>query len=209
MVYEDPRHLFLLASSRKYPHVLYGYHGKNIEAPIEWQQAACSILKMGHLVKSIEEDSQDIDDYAQLGFFLEMQGQSLDDLYHYDWENPGLLPESESAQRAFVKISTFFHKLKESMVFDKDKGCLVFNSGDGVQVDIVEIKARLKSPQSMFTKLGKNVEGEAYDIRDILAITFILKSMDDTLKLFHALQKNVLYASGEHSLSFNNTDTFR
>jgi uncharacterized protein (TIGR04562 family) len=189
MVYEDPRHLFLLASSRKYPHVLYGYHGKNIEAPIEWQQAACSILKMGHLVKSIEEDSQDIDDYAQLGFFLEMQGQSLDDLYYYDWENPGLLPESESAQRAFVKISTFFHKLKESMVFNKDKGCLVFNSGDGVQVDIVEIKARLKSPQSMFTKLGKNVEGEAYDIRDILAITFILKSMDDTLKLFHALQK--------------------
>jgi uncharacterized protein (TIGR04562 family) len=33
------------------------------------------------------------------------------------------------------------------------------------------------------------VEGEAYDIRDILAITFILKSADDTLKLFHALQK--------------------
>jgi uncharacterized protein (TIGR04562 family) len=33
------------------------------------------------------------------------------------------------------------------------------------------------------------VEGEAYDIRDILAITFILKSRDDTLKLFHALQK--------------------
>ena len=189
MIYEDPRHLFLLASSRKYPHVLYGYQGKRMEVSAEWQQAACSILKMGHLVKSIEEDSQDIDDYAQLGFFLEMQGQSLDDLYYYDWENPGLLPESESAQRAFVKISTFFHKLKESMVFDKNKACLVFNSGDGVEVDIVEIKARLKSPQSMFTKLGKNVEGEAYDIRDILAITFILKSMDDTLKLFHALQK--------------------
>ena len=102
---------------------------------------------------------------------------------------PDILPESESAQRAFVKISTFFHKLKESMTFDKEKGCLVFNSGDGVEVDIVEIKARLKSPQSMFTKLGKNEEGEAYDIRDILAITFILKSMDDTLKLFHALQK--------------------
>jgi hypothetical protein len=33
------------------------------------------------------------------------------------------------------------------------------------------------------------VEGEAYDILDILAITFILKSMDDTLKLVHALQK--------------------
>lgn len=58
-----------------------------------------------------------------------------------------------------------------------------------MSVDIVEIKARLKSPESMFTKLGKDIEGEAYDIRDILAITFILRSMDDTLKLFHALQK--------------------
>ncbi len=188
-VNEDPRHLFLLASSRKYPHVFYGYKGFNMEVPAAWQRTACSVLKMGHLIKSIEEDSQDIDDYAQLGFFLEIQGQSLDDLYNYDWENPGHIPESESAQRAFVKISTFFHKLKESMTFDAKKGCLVFNSGDGVEVDIVEIKARLKSPESMVSKLGKDVEGEAYDIRDILAITFILKSRDDTLKLFHALQK--------------------
>ncbi len=58
-----------------------------------------------------------------------------------------------------------------------------------MDVDVAEIKARLKSPESMVIKLGKDVEGEAYDIRDILAITFILKSMDDTLKLFHALQK--------------------
>jgi uncharacterized protein (TIGR04562 family) len=56
-------------------------------------------------------------------------------------------------------------------------------------VNIIEVKARLKSPESMFTKLGKNIEGEAYDIRDILAITFLLKSRDDTLTLFHALQK--------------------
>lgn len=189
IVDEDPRHLFLLASSRKYPHVFYGYKGLNREVPVEWQQAACSILKTGHLIKSIEEDSQDIDDYAQLGFFLEMQGQGLDDLYNYDWENPGHLPASESAQRAFVKISTFFHKLKESLRFDTKKGCLVFNSGDGVEVDIIEIKARVKSLESMVAKLGKDVEGEAYDIRDILAITFILKSRDDTLKLFHALQK--------------------
>lgn len=189
IVAEDPRHLFLLASSRKYPHIFFGYKGNKTEVPVDWQQAACSILKMGHLIKAIEEDSQDIDDYAQLGFFLEMQGQSLDDLYYYDWENPGILPERESALRAFVKISTFFHKLKESMTFDKEKACLIFNSGDGVDVEIAEIKARLKSPQSMFAKLGKNEEGEAYDIRDILAITFILKSMDDTLKLFHALQK--------------------
>ena len=189
IVNEDPRHLFLLASSRKYPDVFYGYKGKNMQVPVEWQQIACSILRMGHLIKSIEEDSQDINDYAQLGFFLEMEGQGLHDLYNYNWENPGRLPEDESAQRAFVKISTFFHKLKESMTFDTEKGCLVFNSGDGVEVDIIDIKARLKSPESMFTKLGKDVEGEAYDIRDILAITFILKSRDETLTLFHALQK--------------------
>ena len=110
-----------------------------MDLPVAWQEAACSILKMAHLIKSIEEDSQDIDDYAELGFFLEMQGQSLDDLYQYDWVNPRYLPESESAQRAFVKISTFFHKLKESMTFDAKKSCQVFNSGDGVEVDIIEI----------------------------------------------------------------------
>ena len=189
IVDEDPRHLFLLASSRKYPHVFRGYRRKTMDVPVPWQQAACSLLKMAHLIKSIEEDSQDIDDYAQLGSFIEMEDMSLHDLYHYDWENPGRLPESESARRAFVKISTFFHKLKESMTFDTERGCLCFDSGDGVEVDIVEIKARLKSPESMVTKLGKDLEGEAYDIRDILAITFILRSRDDTLKLFHALQK--------------------
>jgi uncharacterized protein (TIGR04562 family) len=189
IVSEDPRHLFLLASSRRYPHVFHGYKGSDLDIPAAWQQIACSMLKMGHLIKSVEEDSQDINDYAQLGFFLEAQGQSLDDLYRYGWDNPKHIPDNEPAQRAFVKVSTFFHKLKESLTFDESKGCLVFNSGDGVSVDIVEIKARLKSPESMFTKLGKDVEGEAYDIRDIVAITFILKSMDDTLKLFHALQK--------------------
>jgi uncharacterized protein (TIGR04562 family) len=189
VVGEDPRHLFLLASSGKYPHVFCGYEGKEMDVPATWQRAACAMLKMGHLIKSIEEDSQDIDDYAQLGLFLESQGQRLDDLYYYNWENPGHLPENESVLRAFVKISTFFHKLKESLAFDTGKGCLVFNSGDGVEVDIAAVRARLKSPQSMVTKLGKDVEGEAYDIRDILAITFILKSRDDTLKLFHALQK--------------------
>jgi uncharacterized protein (TIGR04562 family) len=188
IVGEDPRHLFLLASSRRYTGVFHGYKS-GLDVPAAWQQIACSMLKMGHLIKSVEEDSQDINDYARLGFFLESQGQSLDDLYRYGWEHPGHIPDNEPAQRAFVKVSTFFHKLKESLTFDGSKGCLVFNSGDGVSVDIVEIKARLKSPESMFTKLGKDVEGEAYDIRDILAITFILKSMDDTLTLFHALQK--------------------
>ena len=189
MVSEDPRHLFLLASSRRYSGVFHGYGSGRTEIPGAWQQIACSMLKMGHLIKSVEEDSQDINDYAQLGFFLEAQGQSLDDLYRYHWDNPQHIPDNEPAQRAFVKVSTFFHKLKESLRFDELKGCFVFDSGDGVSVDVVEIKARLKSPESMFTKLGKDVEGEAYDIRDILAITFILKSMDDTLTLFHALQK--------------------
>ncbi|MGE5808084.1 MAG: hypothetical protein ACM32I_03060 [Nitrospirota bacterium] len=189
IVDEDPRHLFLLASSRKYPHSFSGYQGGSLDVPPSWQQAACSLLKMCHLIKSVEEDSQDINDYAQLGFFLETRGQSLDDLYHYDWEHPAHIPRTEPARRAFVKISLFFHRLRESIAYDQAKGCLVFNSGDGVEVDIAEIRARLKSPESMVTKLGKDVEGEAYDIRDILAITFILKDRDDTLKLFHALQK--------------------
>lgn len=189
LVTEDPRHLFLLASSAKYPTVFHGYQGNNRDIPPAWQQMACALLKMCHLIKSIEEDSQDINDYAQLGFFLAAQGQNLDALYQYDWEHPIHLPESEPAQLAFVKISTFFHKLKQFISLDADKDCLVFNSGDGIEVDIADIKARIKSPESLFTKLGKDVEGEAYDIRDILAITFILKEKDDTLKLFHALQK--------------------
>jgi uncharacterized protein (TIGR04562 family) len=160
-----------------------------MKIPHEWQQTACSMLKMGYLIKSIEEESQDINDYAQLGFFLETENQSLDDLFNYDWENPKHIPASESAQNAFVKISMFFHKLKESITFDDQQNWFVFDSGDGVRVNIVDIKARLKSPESMVTKLGKDLEGEAYDIRDILAITFILRDKDDTLKLFHALQK--------------------
>ncbi len=206
IISKDPRNLFLLASAKKYPHVFDGYEGRDLQIPAQWQQTACSILKMAHLIKSIEEDSQDVNDYAQLGLFLEIQGQNLDDLYHYDWQNPKHLPESESAKRAFVKISTFFHKLQESVRFDRGKNCIVFNSGDGVEVDIVEIKSRLKSPESMFTKLGKDVEGEAHDIRDILAITFILKSRDETLKLFHALQKRGVILQ-ENTLSSSITQT--
>jgi uncharacterized protein (TIGR04562 family) len=107
---------------------------------------------------------------------------------------------------AFVKISSFFHKLKESITFDDHQNWLVFDSGDGVRVNIIEIKARLKSPESMVTKLGKDLEGEAYDIRDILAITFILKDRDDTLKLFHALQKKgVILQENTNSQSITQT----
>jgi uncharacterized protein (TIGR04562 family) len=203
---KDPRHLFLLASSGKYPTVFHGYQGKNMDVPLEWQQTACSMLKMGYLIKSIEEESQDINDYAQLGFFLKAENQSLDDLFNYDWENPKHIPASESVQNSFVKISSFFHKLKESITFDDQQNWLVFDSGDGVQVNIIEIKARLKSPESMVTKLGKNLEGEAYDIRDILAITFILREKDDTLKLFHALQKKgVILQENTNSQSITQT----
>ncbi len=189
IMFEDPRHIFLLSSSRKFPHVFYGYKGNKINIPPEWQAMACSILKVAYLIKSIEEDSQDINDYAQLGLFLATEGQCLDDLYNYRWEKPEHIPDSDPAQRAFVKVSTFFHKLREYVRFSSDKQCLVFNSGDGVEVEITDIKARLKSPESMFTKLGKSVEGEVHDIRDVLAITFILRNRDDTLMLFHSLQK--------------------
>ena len=137
IVNQDPRHLFLLASSGKYPTVFHGYQGQKMDVPVEWQQTACSMLKMGYLIKSIEEESQDINDYAQLGTFLENESQSLDDLFNYDWENPQHIPESESAQNAFVKVSSFFHKLKESISFDAQNNWFVFDSGDGVQVNIV------------------------------------------------------------------------
>jgi uncharacterized protein (TIGR04562 family) len=189
LVDDDPRHLLLLASSRKYPLVFSGYHEREFVVPPAWQQAACCLLKMVYLIKSIEEDSQDINDYAQLGFFLEAEGVGFNDLNKFEWERPPHIPETEPAQRAFVKISSFFLRLRESLSFDEKKDCLVFNSGDGVDVEIAEVKARFKSPVSMVTKLGKDVEGEAFDIRDILAITFILKDVNDTLKLFHALQK--------------------
>jgi uncharacterized protein (TIGR04562 family) len=203
---QDPRHLFLLASSGKYPTVFHGYQGNKMDVPQEWQQTACSMLKMGYLIKSIEEESQDINDYAQLGSFLETENQSLDDLFNYDWGNPRHIPVSESAQNAFVKISSFFHKLKESITVDHQNNWFVFDSGDGVRVKIIEIKARLKSPESMVTKLGKDLEGEAYDIRDILAITFILKDKDDTLKLFHALQKKgVILQENTNSQSITQT----
>jgi uncharacterized protein (TIGR04562 family) len=206
LTFQDPRHLFLMASSRKYPHVFHGYRGAAVAVPPDWQQLACSLLKVAHLIKSIEEDSQDINDCARLGIFLQTQGQSLHDLYDYAWDRPQLLPDSEAAQRAFVKISTFFHKLRESINFDTERGCLVFDSGDGVAVDIVRIESRLKSPESMFTKLGKNAEGEAYDIRDLLAITFILNRRDDTLKLFHALQKRGVILQ-ENTISCSITQT--
>jgi uncharacterized protein (TIGR04562 family) len=203
---EDPRHLFLLASSRKYPRLFHGYHGRDLSIPTAWQRMGCTLLKMGHLIKSIEEDSQDIHDCAQLGLFLQLQSSTLDDLFNFNWDNPQWLPGDEPAQRAFVKVSAFFHKLRESMTLDASKGCWVFNSGDGVEVDIAEVKARLKSPESMFTKLGKNIEGEAYDIRDILAITFLLKSRDDTLTLFHALQKRGVILQ-ENTVSHSITQT--
>ncbi|NOT84257.1 MAG: hypothetical protein HOP02_05600 [Methylococcaceae bacterium] len=189
LVEVDPRHVFLMAAAQKYPDVFSGYQNIALQIPLTWQQTACALLKLTHLIKSIEEDSQDINDFAQLGFFLQTQQQNLDDLYRYDWDNPQHIPKSEPAQQAFVKIATFFHKLKASLFVDAAHGGLVFDSGDGVQVNILEIKARLKSPESMFTKLGKDLEGEAFDIHDILAITFILREKDDTLKLFHALQK--------------------
>lgn len=189
LVDEDPRHLFLLASSRRYPRVFSGYPGGSFDVPPAWQQAACTLLKMAHLIKSVEEDSQDINDYVQLGFFLQQEGQRLDDLYDYDWERPPHVPEGEPARRALIKVSAFLRRLRESFAFDPARRCLVFNSGDGVEVDVAAVKARLKSPESMVVKLGKNVEGEAWDIRDILAVTFVLTDVDDTLKLFHALQK--------------------
>jgi len=189
LVREDPRHLFLLSSSLKYPRLFDGYPGGALAVTPRMQRMGCSILKLCHLIKSIEEDSQDINDYARLGLFLESRGVALTGLFGFDWDKPPLVPEDESAQRAFVRLSMFFHKLRESIAPDPATGKLVFDSGDGVRVTLAEVKARLKSPESMFAKLGKSAEEEAYNIRDILAITFLLEDRDDALTLFHALQK--------------------
>lgn len=189
LVEEDPRNLFLLSSSAKYPHLFHDYPKGALTVPRKWKMMACSILKMCHLIKSIEEDSQDIHDYACLGMFFESKGVRLTGMFDLDWTNPELIPEDESARRAYVKLAVFFGKLAESVSPCPERDCWVFDSGDGVQVDIAEIKARLKSPESMFAKLGKDAEEEAYNIRDILAITFILKNREHSLTLFHALQK--------------------
>jgi len=189
LIDEDPRHLFLLASSAKYPHFFKGHPRDPGRIPPRWRLVACSVLKMCHLIKAIEEDSQDVYDYARLGLFFESSGISLSGLFDFPWDETDSVPDDENARRAFVKLSAFFRKLHDSISVDGEKGTLVFNSGDGVQVDIVEVKARLKSPESMFAKLGKDASEEAYDIRDILAVTFLLKSRDDSLTLFHALQK--------------------
>src|SRR5512134_2124391 len=50
LVDEDPRHLFLLASSRRHPRVFSGYRGGSFDVPPGWQQAACALLKTAHLV---------------------------------------------------------------------------------------------------------------------------------------------------------------
>jgi uncharacterized protein (TIGR04562 family) len=206
LVAEDPRHLFLLASAEKYPELFRGHPRVDFPVPEEWRRMGCATLKMCRLIKAVEEDSQDINDYAQLGIFLESRGVGLADLFAFNWNNPALIPDEEPAQRAFVKLSAFFRKLAESVSTDKKRGCLVFDSGDGVRVDIIEIKARLKSPESMFAKLGKDAEGEAYGIRDILAITFLLKEREDTLSLFHALQKRGVILQ-ENTISTSITQT--
>ena len=207
LVDEDPRHLFMLASLRKYPHLFRGHPGGPIgEQSERWQMMACSILKMAHLIKSLEEDSQEIHQYAQLGLHLETERQNLGDLFHFDFTKATVFPKDDASRIAFVKLSTFFYKLHESLRFDAAKQCHVFHSGDGVEVDIVDVKARLKSPESMLSKLGKDVEGEVHDIRDILAITFLLKSRHDTLTLFHALQKRGVILQ-ENTVSHSITQT--
>lgn len=187
LIESDPRHLFLLASSFRYRNLFRGFLAQ--PPPEKWMRMGCSILKMCHLIKSIEEDSQDINDYARLGMFIRSKGKSTSDLFTFDWDDASLFPDDNCARRAYVKLASFFRKIGNSLSYDTNRGCHVFNSGDGINVDIVRIIARLKSPESMFEKLGKSVEGEAYDIRDILAITFLLKDRDDSLMLFHALQK--------------------
>ncbi len=206
LVAADPRHLFLLSSSAKYPGLFTGYPGGDIAVPRQWRIAACAVLKMCHLIKSVEEDSRDINDYARLGLHLESRGVALTDLWSFDWNDPSLIPPDESGRIAYVKIRAFFRKLAQSMVYDQARKTWAFDSGDGVRVDVVDLKARLKSPESMFSKLGKDAEETATSIRDILALTFIIRNREDSLTLFHALQKRgVILQENTRSTSITQT----
>ena len=189
LVDQDPRHLFLLASSAKYPHVFAGSPSGPDRVPPRWRMGACAILKLCHLIKAIEEDSEDVYDYARLGFWFESRKLSLTSLASRDWANATDAPEDPNGRRAYVKLATFFRKLSGFLEGSAKSGTLRFVSGDGVSVELVEIKARLKSPESMFAKIGKAAAEETYNIRDILALTFLIKRREDSLTLFHALQK--------------------
>lgn len=189
LVSEDPRNLFLLVSASSNENLFKGHPEVTGTVPVQWRMTACAILKVCHLIKSIEEDSQDIHDFACLGFFFNEQNIPLTGLFNFPWDKPPVVPNDEPARRAFVKLGAFFHKLYASVHTDPETGTLFFDSGDGVRVELAEIKARLKSPESMFAKLGKDASEEAYTIRDILAVTFLLKHREESLTLFHSLQK--------------------
>lgn len=189
LVDADPRHLFLLASSAKYPHLFRGYPTGPDRVHPRWRMAGCSILKLCLLIKAIEEDSEDVYDYARLGLWFESRGIPLTGIARLDWKKEGNVPEDLNGRRAYVKLAAFFRKLSGSLTGSAENRTLAFNSGDGVSVDLVAIKARLKSPESMFAKIGKAAAEETYNIRDILALTFLIKRREDSLTLFHALQK--------------------
>jgi len=189
LVDEDPRNLFLLSSSAKYPHLFQGSPSGPDRVPPRWRMTGCSILKMCHLIKAIEEDSEDIYDYARLGMWFASRGIPLHGLASLDWSREGNVPVDHNGRRAYVKLAAFFRKLSLSLTGSAADGTLTFVSGDGVSVDLVAIKARLKSPESMFAKIGKAAAEETYAIRDILALTFLIKRKEDALTLFHALQK--------------------
>ena len=40
VAFQDPRHLFLMASSKKYPRVFHGYRGAAMDVPPDWQSPA-------------------------------------------------------------------------------------------------------------------------------------------------------------------------
>lgn len=189
LVDADPRHLFLLASSAKYPHLFAGYARGPHRVPPRWRMAGCSTLKLCHLIKAIEEDSEDVYDYARLGLWFESLGVPLSGLASFPWEDGQNIPPDPNGRRAYVKLASFFRRLNGFLSGTEGNGTLEFTSGDGVSVDLVAIKARLKSPESMFTKIGKASAEETYNIRDILALTFLIKKREDSLTLFHALQK--------------------
>jgi len=139
-----------------------------------------------------------------IGYFLEGQGQSCRICNNYDWGIRSSFLEVTRAEGICKRYQTFPQTEGFSDVRRK-KRMPVFNSGDGVEVDIAEIKARLKSPESMFTKLGKSVEEEAYDKGHTCQSTFILKSRDDTLSFSMRCRKGVILQENNGFASITQT----
>jgi hypothetical protein len=189
LIEEDPRHLFLLSSSAKYPHLFHGYRGENLYVPRKWKMMGCTILKMCHLIRSIEEDSQDINDYARLGMFLESRGKSSGPRRHGLGE-PTDIPEDECARPRFVTIGDSSEAGQS--VSRREDGLV--SMGDGVKFDNRQIRRGSRARKQSQTRQGRE-ENPSHPRH--IAITLIRNS-GPTLSRSFTRCRIAAYAAGKH-----------